>query len=329
MLRFVLKKEFSFILVLLVLIPKSYSSTLKKITVGILDIKTGMEIPEDVKSVFIEKLERGLSLNYKVVPYKKIKDKLQKMGLLPSFCVSKECREVILETFSLDCIIEGNIERIGKVYKIKFEFLGSDKFRYLTVEDSCEICGIEEVKNKLYLLGKKLKLEIPKRVPSSTLLVKGVKRDEGVVIDGVKVGEGELSFRIFSGKHKLYLEKKGNNGDVIFRTKPIDIEVKKGELYKVDLSGLSFTLYKSPLYSKEKEKRKIIKQWVTWSIIGIGFSLAIAGGILYWIDGKCAEEKKGAEEICESYYNTGELGIGLLSSGAVSVLLPSIFLWIF
>jgi len=221
-------------------------------------------------------------------------------------CAADACFREAMSSTSASAVILLTVDQRDNVYRFGLEARSvATGQRLASVDDVCEICGLEEVAELVELraaaLGERLD-----RPEEGTVRITSNPPGATVMVDDRAVGATPLELVLPAGPHNVQVEKRGFLED----TKAV--EVRSG----VD-EEMRFRLVVVP--TKDKSARR----WMTVGGVSLGLGLAgIAAGIpLVILDGRPYESDCRPDVLgnCAELYGTMAAGASLTTAGVIGL----------
>lgn len=231
-------------------------------------------------------------------------------GIWREDCADDACFREAMSSTSASAVVLLTVDQRDNVYRFGLEARSvATGERLASVDDVCEICGLEEVAELVELraaaLGERLE-----RPAEGTVRVTSDPPGATVLVDGRTVGATPIELVLPAGPHAVRVEKPG------FLENAESLEVRSG----VD-DELRFRLVAVvvPVSTKNKSARR----WFTAGGVSLGLGLAgIAAGIpLVIMDGNPYEADCRADPLgnCADLYDTMAAGSALTTAGVIGL----------
>lgn len=228
-------------------------------------------------------------------------------------CNTADCWRKLAESQRVSYLVKASIEENDKTFAITLELISGRTGGVVgTNRERCEICGVEEVGEKMSLAAATLRsrLEALAQAPSRFVIR---TRPEGatVKLDGRPVGRSPVDVTLTAGPHQVVIEREGYS--------PLDREL-------VVTSGVDETLDLDLVRLPTDFPFRALG----WSAIGAGVALAASGIYVLSMDGDevaCGMTEKDGMGHCPRVYKTNLLGASLLGLSAVSATLGGVWLY--
>jgi hypothetical protein len=239
--------------------------------VAVLRVEYDGRVPEVSKVRLSEQLVSGLAnAGFEVAAGTVLKNVLES-GPAPESCKSETCYRQIAERGAFEYLVIAAIGIKEKNYDLKLELVsGRDgKPAGEPVRERCELCGIQEVGDKLDKLASSLTAYVDARraAAPARLTIHSEPAGASVTVDGRAAGETPISVELSPGAHELALMAAGHAG----ARKKITLESGIRGLVSVDLIPLSSGGQLLPVQGSPLRA-------VGWTALGVGLA-AIAGGL--------------------------------------------------
>jgi hypothetical protein len=188
-------------------------------------------------------------------------------------------------------------------YHVQLMVLEGDEAR-LSLQETCELCGIEELGELLAAMGGRLRRKFDLTKDSAMLRVETRPQGAEVRVDGEMVGTTPVEIVVEPGPRALEVSKPGH------RSEKRSIEPTAGAR-----ENYSFVL-----------RRGGYKTWLPWVLLGTGVAGIVSGGALIGIDGREIRSDCNADPVgnCQFLHKTlaggvvlTVVGVGLVATGIV------------
>jgi hypothetical protein len=172
----------------------------------------------------------------------------------------------------------------------------------LSLEETCELCGIEELGELLTAMGGRLRRKVDLMGDAAVLRVETRPRGAEVRVDGVTVGTTPLEVAVESGTRKVEISKPGH------RTEKRTIDAAAGTR-----ENYSFVLVRGGYQT-----------WLPWTLLATGIVGVASGATLIAIDGNEIRSNCNSDPLgnCQFLHRTlgggvalTVVGIGLVATG--------------
>ena len=221
-------------------------------------------------------------------------------------CTEGACVREAMSGTSADALVLLSVEQQDNVYRFTLDARdAATGERITTVEDVCEICGLDEVAEMVELRAAALgsRLERPEE---TEIQVSSDPPGATVYVDGQEVGATPLSLTLPVGPHAVKVEKRG------FLDDGRAIEVRAGME-----DNVRFNLVAAPVESK------VATRWFVAGGVSLGLGitgLAVGVPLLMMhrkpFEADCRPDPQGN---CSHLYDTMGAGASLTTAGAIGV----------
>lgn len=221
-------------------------------------------------------------------------------------CADDACVREAMSGTSAAAVVILSVEQHDNVYRFSLEARDADSGeRLATVDDTCEICGLDEVAELVELraaaLGERLD-----RPTEGTLSVTSEPAGAEVYLDGNKVGMTPIELSVAEGAHSVRLVKRGFLDD----TRTVDVQVGMED-------SMRFKLVAEP------EGSAVARRWYVAGGVSMGLGVVgLAAGIpLMLLDTKPYEGNCRADPLgnCAKLYDTMGVGASLTTAGVIGL----------
>ena len=229
-------------------------------------------------------------------------------------CRTPDCYPPLAQRLRVAYLVRANVTQVERSYDISLVLVrGRSGEVAAKLNERCDICGIEEVGEKMGLAASALRAKLEAlMVGPARLTVRTNPPGAYVYIDGNEIGQGPLEREVPGGSHTIRVRHRGYL--VGERTVTLVPEIAE---------AVELTLLRAP--------STFPYGTVGWSALGAGL-LTIGGGVLaVLLDGReigCGAEEKDAVGHCPYVRNTRALGAVLTGVGAAAVTAGALLLWI-
>jgi hypothetical protein len=270
-------------------------------------------IPQPLRRTLADRLADGL----KAVAFEVLKPG----GQAPIEGQAQECSETACwqrsaQALGVSYLISAAVEEHEKTFAITLELINGRTGAVVgTNRERCEICGAEEVGEKMALAAATLRSRLESLAQGpARFVIRTNPHGARVKLDGRVVGQTPVDTNLSAGQHSVVIEHEGYTPleRTITATSGVD-ETLDLDLVRVPTS-FPFGV-------------------AGWAAIGAG--VALAGGGLYFLskDGdevSCSKEIRDMDldkQDCPEVYDTKVLGASLLGLSAVSITLGGVWLY--
>jgi hypothetical protein len=101
------------------------------------------------------------------------------------------------------------VNRADRDYHFRLELRDASGATLATVEDTCEICGLEEAADMLEASATKLAGSLADGAGQASVAVKSRPPGATVIVDGREMGTTPTTLELSAGKHRIELRKQG------------------------------------------------------------------------------------------------------------------------
>jgi PEGA domain len=229
-------------------------------------------------------------------------------------CDRPECLRTIADKLQARYLVGAKVEENAKTFEITLELVtGQTGVVTGTSRERCEICGAEEVGEKLSLAaaGLRSRLLVLARAPAR-FVIRTRPHGAAIQIDDKPAGKTPVDLSLAAGPHHMSIEREGFS--------PLDRSfiVTSGVDETLDLELVRLP---SPFPFRA----------AGWAALTAGTLLAAGGAYLLRIDGRevgCGDDLKDGGGRCPRIYKTNVAGAALLGLSAVSATLGGVWLFL-
>jgi hypothetical protein len=283
--------------------------------VAVLPVDFEGRVPEVSRVSLSERLVEGLArAGFEVSAGDVLKNGLVN-GPAVETCHAPGCYKQIASKLALDFLVIAQLKIKEKNYALKLQLVsGRDGKPTAEERETCELCGIQEVGEKLDTLASSLMSHVgTPRTEPARLTVQSAPLGASVTVDGRAAGETPVSVELSPGAHEVALQATGHAGT----HKKVTLEPGVRGLLSVDLLPLS-----APESARSGPPRAV---WWGTILVGAG---AVAGGVALWkfADHQVVTCPAGRGPPC---YRNAKLPVGvLLGAGGVAMATGGLMLFI-
>jgi hypothetical protein len=182
--------------------------------VAVLPMEFEGRIPEVSRVSLNERLVEGLAaVGFEVSAGDVLENALPK-GMTTDLCHAAPCYKQLAGKLVLDFLVIAQLKMKERNYELRLELIGGRDGK-LTAEahDTCSLCGMQEVGEKLDKLASSLMAHVGvRRNDPARLLVQSTPVGATVTVDGRTAGETPLSLDLAAGSHEVVFEARGHAG---------------------------------------------------------------------------------------------------------------------
>jgi hypothetical protein len=286
--------------------------------VAVLPVDFEGRVPEVSRISLSERLVEGLAgAGFEVSAGEVLKSALQGGPALET-CHAPACYREIAGKLALDFLVIAQVKIKEKNYSLKLELVGGHDGKPAAEEhDDCELCGIQEVGEKLDKLASSLMSHAgaPRSDPAR-LTVQSDPSGASVTVDGRAAGETPLTLELSPGAHEVAVAAAGHVG----ARKKITLDPGIRGLVSVDLLPLVHGGGSTWVRSTVPRTLGIVSMIVGAAAVGAG------AAVLYFVDHKEVECPPGMLGTC---YRNAKLPAGaLLGAGGAGLLTGGLLLFV-
>jgi hypothetical protein len=267
-------------------------------------------VPAPLRESLARRLTEGLtSVGFQVVPVP-----AGSVASAAAACADSTCLRGLADRLGASYLVAARVEENAKTFDIALELLTGHTGAVVGVSrERCEICGAEEVGEKMGLAASALRARLMLLTSAPVRFVVRTRPHGATVqIDERPSGRTPLDLSLAAGPHRMRIEHPGYFPLERSFTVVSGVE----ETLDLDLVGLP-----SPFPFRT----------AGWTAIAAGALLAAGGVYLLQMDGRqvsCAPGVQDGEGNCPRVYKTSVLGASLLGGSAVSATLGAVWLFL-
>jgi hypothetical protein len=229
-------------------------------------------------------------------------------------CRTRDCAPPLADRLRVAYLVRANVTQVERNYDIGLVLVrGRSGEPAAELHERCDICGIEEVGEKMALAASALRAKLEAlMVGPARLTVRSDPPGAFVSLDGRDLGRTPLEREVPGGQHVVQVRRRG----YVAAERTVTLVPEIEEAVEITLlRGVSTFPYTT----------------VGWSAVGAGV-LALAGGIVaVAVDGKqisCTKEQQDGLGHCPYVRNTRVLGATLTGIGAAAATAGALLLWL-
>ncbi len=235
-------------------------------------------------------------------------------GPRPASCTQPDCLRELAERLTARYLVAARVEESAKTFEITLDlYSGRTGGVVGTSRERCEICGAEEVGEKMSLAAASVRarLQVLARAPVR-FVIRTRPHGATIQIDDRPSGETPVDLTLAAGPHRMRIEREG------FFPLERSFTVTSGVDETLDLD-----LVKTPSPFPFRA--------AGWSALAGGAVLAAAGVYLLRMDGSevsCSPSVQDPGGRCPRVYRTNALGAAVLGASAVAATLGGVWLYL-
>lgn len=237
----------------------------------------------------------------------------------PETCHAPACYRQIAAKLALDFLVIAQVKIKDRNYELKLQLVrGRDGKPSSEEREVCELCGIQEVGQKLDRLASSLMSRVgAPRSDSARLIVQSEPAGASVTVDGRAAGETPVTMELSVGTYEVALAAGGHAG----AHKKVVLEPGVRTVVSVDLLPLSA--------ASGGKAGPPLGLW--WTAIGVG-AAAVGTGLAMWqfVDHKevvCPGQRMKLED--RKCYTNAKLPVGiLLGAGGLAMITGGMMLFV-
>jgi hypothetical protein len=277
---------------------------------AIIRIDFAGNLPQPLRESLTARLVEGLT----TVGFQVVGPRAAGSGSSRSGCSDPDCLRELAEKVNARYLVTARVEESAKSFEITLDlFNGRTGAVVGTSRERCEICGAEEVGEKVSLAAAALRarLSVLARAPVR-FVIRTRPHGAAIKIDDRPVGETPVDVTLAAGAHRMFIEREG------FFPLERSFTVTSGVDETLDLDLVRLP---SPFPFRA----------AGWSALAAGTVLAAGGVYLLRLDGQevaCSPSVKDGGGRCPRVYRTNVAGAALLGASAVSATLGGVWLFL-
>jgi hypothetical protein len=204
--------------------------------VAVLPVEFDGRVPDVSRISLSERLVEGLArAGFEVSAGDVLKGALRN-NPAPETCHAPGCYRQIAAKLALDFLVVAQVKIRERNYELKLQLVkGRDGKPSAEELESCELCGISEVGEKLDKLASSLMSHVGQRTDPARLTVQSEPAGASVTVDGRAAGDTPISVDLSAGTHEVAVAAPGHAST----QKKIILEPGVRGLISVDLLPLS------------------------------------------------------------------------------------------
>ncbi len=219
-------------------------------------------------------------------------------------CADAACYARIAEDTRATHVVRAKIEEADRDYHLELSLLDASGTTIATVEDTCEICGVEEAADMLEASATRLVSQLGAGTERASLRVQSRPAGATVRVDGTDMGTTPTTLDLPPGKHTIELHKEG------FAEASRTIELEPGMRTTSEMRLV-------PNAGSSSRRAKI----VGGTLLGVGLASLVGGVVLVAVDGReyrkrCDGNDVDADGDCRFVYRLKWPGAAMIAVGA-------------
>jgi len=274
------------------------------------------QVPEALRATLADRLVSGLTaVNFQVVRAPLSREPGNSVEIEGGrACTDADCFRALAQKLRVGHLVTALVEENDKTFAVTLELISGRNGAVVgTNRERCEICGVEEVGEKMSLAAATLRSRLEALTRSPALFVIRTRPPGATVaIDGRRVGRTPLDLTLESGPHTMVLEREGYD----------PLERSFVATSGVDES-LDLDLVRLPT--------RFPFRAAGWTAVASSVALAAGGIYFLGLDGQevsCSPGEKDLRGNCPRVYRTNVVGASLLGLSAVSATLGGVWLYL-
>jgi hypothetical protein len=282
--------------------------------VAVLPPDFSANVSEGARTTLVQRLVEGLkAARFNVLSG----DDLQKRlgaDVATVTCRTPDCYPALAQKLRVAYLVVVTVGQHERNYGITLVLVrGRSGEKAAEVQERCDICGIEEVGEKMGLAASSLRTKLEAlMVGPARLTVRSSPPGAYVTLDGREIGQTPLEREVPGGQHTLRLRHRGH----IAAERTVTLVPEIAETIDVTLIRAASTF---PYAA------------VGWTALATGLAAIGAGAAMVAIDGReisCAAASRDAFGHCPKVRNTRALGAALLGVGGALATGGGLFVWL-
>lgn len=204
--------------------------------VALLRFQVDGRLPDVVKQHLAERLIQGLAeAGFEVSAGEALTNVLRKGSV--SECRTDPCYRQAAGSLGVDYLVTAEIEVRQRNYEFTLELINGRQGKPLgAARDRCELCGVEEARQRLASLASSLRKYRDTRVLHlSRLNVESHPSGAEVLVNGQPAGQTPLALELEAGRHELAFTARGHRNS----TKTVETRTGSEALVSVDLAPVA------------------------------------------------------------------------------------------
>lgn len=201
--------------------------------------------------------------------------------------------------------VRTRVRAVSRDYEIVIDLVSAEGEVIATTEETCEICGLDELAGAITTRAGVIAKEIEtlETLPPPKVVVQSTPTGATVIVDGEPVGETPMTVELTAGDHHIRLEKDGHVA------MDRQISLADGVNTKVDLD--------LPIASEKSGKLRPLG----WAALGTGAAFVGGGIALLAIDAEQNTKRCDGQDVdidgdCRFVFNTKWAGAAVGATGA-------------
>ena len=274
------------------------------------------QVPEALRATLANRLVAGLTaVDFQVVRSPVARESGNSVEIEGGrACTDADCFRALAQKIRVGHLVTALVEENDKTFAVTLELISGRNGSVVgTNRERCEICGVEEVGEKMSLAAATLRSRLEALTRSPALFVIRTRPPgASVAIDGRRVGRTPLDITLESGPHTMVLEREGYD----------PLERSFVATSGVDES-LELDLVRLPT--------RFPYRAAGWTALVSSVALAAGGIYFLTLDGdevSCTTNDMDGRGNCPRVYRTNVAGATLLGLSAVSATLGGVWLYL-
>ncbi|MBI5477662.1 MAG: PEGA domain-containing protein [Deltaproteobacteria bacterium] len=282
--------------------------------VAVLPPDFSANVSEGARTTLVQRLVEGLKVaRFNVVSGEELQKRLGADGAALG-CRTPDCYPALARRLRVAYLVVVTVGQVERNYDITLVLLrGRSGEKAAETRERCDICGIEEVGEKMGLAASSLRTKLEAlMVGPARLAVRSSPPGAYVSLDGKEIGRTPLEREVPGGQHTLRLRHRGH----IAAERTVTLVPEIAETVDVTLLRAAATF---PYAT------------IGWTALCTGVLAIGAGAAMVAIDGRelsCSAARQDAFGHCPKVRNTRALGAALAGVGAALATGGGLFLWL-
>jgi hypothetical protein len=203
--------------------------------VAVMPMEFEGRVPEVSRVSLNERLVQGLAAAGFEVSAGDVLENALPRGTTPDLCHAAPCYKVLAGKLALEFLVVSQLKIKERNYELKLRLVGGRDGKLIAeARDACELCGLQEVGEKLDKLASSLMSHAGGRNDPARLMVQSQPPGATVTIDGRDAGETPVSVELTAGAHEVTFAARGYAGS----HKKVTLDAGVRGLVSVDLLPL-------------------------------------------------------------------------------------------
>jgi hypothetical protein len=219
-------------------------------------------------------------------------------------CADAACFARIAEGTRATHVVRAVVSEAERDYHLELELLDASGTTIASVEDTCEICGVEEAADMLEATATRLVAQLDAGTERASVRVQSRPAGASVSVDGKEMGTTPTTLELPPGQHTIELRKDG------FAAASRTVELEPGMRTTSEMRLV-------PNAGSSSRRAKI----VGGTLLGVGLASLVGGIVMVAVDGREYEKRCDGNDVdadgdCRFVYRLKWPGAAMIAAGA-------------